>query len=133
MTSDQRDYSYAEDEELVGQFLDWTGDAVKELRTIADTLEAGTGDSTEAAERIYDLSHNIKGMGSSFNFDLMTAVGTSLCRYIKHGSNPISPKVIDAHVRIFEVVLANRITGDGGEKGRALQNRLAEIIASESS
>ncbi|WP_020398377.1 Hpt domain-containing protein [Kordiimonas gwangyangensis] len=132
MPSDNSDYTYAEDEELVGQFLTWTGDAVAELRTIADSLEDNQPSNSEAADRIYDLSHNIKGMGSSFNFDLMTSVGTSLCRYIKHGGATISPKVIDAHVRIFEVVLANRIMGDGGEKGQALQTRLSEIIASES-
>jgi hypothetical protein len=132
MTGDQGNYSYAEDEELVGQFLNWTGDAVKELRTIADGLEERQPAASDAGDRIYDLSHNIKGMGSSFNFDLMTAVGTSLCRYIKHSGDTISAKVIDAHVRIFEVVLEHRITGDGGEKGAALQKRLAEIIASES-
>lgn len=132
MSGDQDNYSYAEDEELVSQFLSWTGDAVKELRTIADGLEDRQDATSGAAERIYDLSHNIKGMGSSFNFDLMTTVGTSLCRYIKHGGSTISAKVIDAHVRIFEVVLEHRITGDGGEKGAALQKRLADIIAAES-
>ena len=132
MGGDQGDYSYAEDDELVGQFLNWTGDAVKELRAIVDGLDGNGECPAGVADRIYDLSHNIKGMGSSFNFDLMTSVGTSLCRYIKHGGPSLSPKAIDAHVRVFEVVLEHRITGDGGDKGEALLTRLGEIVASES-
>ncbi|WP_262692220.1 hypothetical protein [Kordiimonas aestuarii] len=132
MTSDQDDYSYAEDEELVEQFLTWTGEAVQELRGLVDSLDGSEDGKSDSADRMYDLGHNIKGMGTSFNFDLMTTVGTSLCRYIKHTEGHLSPRALDAHVRIFEVVLANKIMGDGGEKGSALEKRLNEIIAEES-
>ena len=131
MNSNQSDYSYAEDEELVNQFLGWTGDAVKELRELADSMDGSETAKSPSCERMYDLAHNIKGMGSSFNFDLMTTIGTSLCRYIKHREGTISARAIDAHVRIFEVVLTNKITGDGGEKGQALEARLNEIIVEE--
>ncbi|WP_417450346.1 Hpt domain-containing protein [Kordiimonas sp.] len=132
MTSDQSDYSYAEDKELVDQFLSWTADAVKELRELTDSLDGSEGPESSAADRIYDLAHNVKGMGSSFNYDLMTTVGTSLCRYIKNGGDRLRPRAIDAHVRILEVVLENKIRGDGGEKGQALEKRLNEIIVEES-
>jgi hypothetical protein len=128
MASDLGDFSYADDEELVAQFLSWTGDAVTELRSLTDSLDS---DNAGAADRIYDLCHNIKGMGASFNYGLMTETGTSLCRYIKHHEGALSRRVVDAHVRIFEVVLTNKITGDGGDKGRALLTRLTDIIAEE--
>lgn len=128
------DFSYAEDEELVGQFVSWTTDAVAELKALVQELDGTETNTAEKAARIYDLTHNIKGMGSSFDFPLMTNAGTSLCSYIKGlpDGATLSSRVIEAHVRVFEVVLNHKIQGDGGEKGRALQDRLAAIIREES-
>jgi len=130
VTDDQ--FSYANDEELVGQFLEWTGNAVVEMREIVDGLPERESRESDASNRLYDLSHNIKGMGSSFDYQLMTAIGTSLCVYIKKLEGELSCRVVDAHVRAFEVILANKIKGDGGEKGAALESRLSAIIAEES-
>ena len=123
--------SYADDDELVGQFIDWTSDAVREMRDIVDSLPEQEPSDSGKADRLHDLGHNIKGRGSSFNFQLMTEVGQSLCHYLKKLDGDLSKRVADAHVRIFEVVLQNRITGDGGEKGTALLRRLAEIVREE--
>lgn len=132
--TESEDFSYAEDQELVDQFVAWTTEAVAELKELLAGLTGGESKTHETASRIYDLSHNIKGMGSSFNFPLMTETGTSLCGYIKNltEDKTVSTRVIEAHVRIFDVVLTHRIHGDGGEKGKALQDRLAVIVSEES-
>lgn len=129
MTDDS--YSYADDQELVDQFIGWTSGAVGEMREITDALEEQIANTSEQSDRLYDLAHNIKGMGSSFNFALMTSVGQSLCAYIKKSEAMISRRAIEAHVRIFEVVLEHKITGDGGDKGAALMDRLNGIILEE--
>lgn len=127
------DFSYADDAELVEQFVTWTTDAVSELKTIVAELDGSELKSNDKAARIYDLTHNIKGMGGSFDFPLMTYAGGSLCSYIKDlaADKSLSARVIDAHVKVFDVVLAHKIQGDGGEKGVALQNRLKAIISEE--
>lgn len=134
MAGNDTDFSYADDDELVGQFVSWTTDALKEMRSLVDGLAGAEDKHAPAVTQLYDLSHNIKGMGSSFDFVLMTAAGSSLCNYLKllPEGKTVSKKVVDAHVRLFEVVLANRITGDGGERGGALIDRLQTIIAEES-
>lgn len=131
MSGDGGDFSYADDAELVEQFVTWTTDAVNELKEIVSEMSGSESSSGDKAARIYDLTHNIKGMGGSFDFPIMTHAGGSLCGYIKSlGDNgQLSLKVIDAHVRVFEVVLQHKIQGDGGEKGRALESRLANIIS----
>ena len=128
------DFSYADDAELVEQFVTWTTDAVGELKAIVAELDGTELKSDDKAARIYDLTHNIKGMGGSFDFPLMTFAGGSLCSYIKGlpENKSLSSKVIDAHVKVFDVVLAHKIQGDGGEKGVALQKRLTAIISEES-
>jgi len=127
------DFSYADDAELVEQFVTWTTDAVNELKAIVTELDGSELKSDEKAARIYDLTHNIKGMGGSFDFPLMTFAGGSLCSYIKDldADKNLSARIIDAHVKVFDVVLAHKIQGDGGEKGVALQNRLKAIISEE--
>lgn len=127
------DFSYADDEELVEQFVSWTSEAVEELKGIVTELSGQELKTDAKSDRIYDLTHNIKGMGGSFNFPLMTTAGSSLCNYIKNLGDgvTVSRKVVEAHVRVFEVVLQHKIQGDGGEKGQALQTRLTNIIAEE--
>lgn len=134
MPTGDGDFSYADDAELVAQFVNWTTEAVTELREITNSLSGNEARTDSKPDRIYDLTHNIKGMGASFNFPLMTHAGSSLCTYLKDlgADQQVSKKVIDAHVRVFEVVLEHRIQGDGGEKGSALQGRLTAIIAEES-
>ncbi len=134
MPTGDGDFSYADDAELVTQFVEWTTDAVTELREIATALTGNEVRSDAETDRVYDLAHNIKGMGASFDFPLMTFTGGSLCNYLKElsGDQTVSQKVVAAHVRVFEVVLEHRIQGDGGEKGAALQTRLSEIIREES-
>jgi hypothetical protein len=122
-----------EDDELLSQYIGWTSDAINEMKALYDGLEEAAQDHTETANKFYDLSHNIKGMGSSFNFILMTEIGTSLCLYLKNLQNKsaLSKTVLNAHVRAFQVVLENRIVGNGGAKGNALISRLETIIKEE--
>ncbi|MFC3050292.1 Hpt domain-containing protein [Kordiimonas pumila] len=123
--------SYADDDALATQFIDWSSEAVAEMRQLTDNLAAISQREDENVARVYELAHNIKGMGSSFNYMLLTTVGTSLCGYLKaqdKGLDRVNKRVIEAHVRAIEVILKNKIVGRGGEKGAAVERRLAEII-----
>ncbi|MEX0298988.1 MAG: hypothetical protein AB3N28_07945, partial [Kordiimonas sp.] len=86
---------------------------------------------TDEVNRIYDLTHNIKGMGASFDFNLMTDVGLSLCGHLKGMDEDtlVSQRVLSSHIRTFEVILQHKIQGDGGDQGVALMHRLEAIIA----
>lgn len=132
MTSDG-DIDYTNDDELVGQFVEWTTDAVTEMRQIVDSMPETLESGSEPLVRLYDLAHNIKGMGSSFNFQLMTDCGTSICTYLKNkkDGDAVSKRVVEAHARTFEVVLQHKITGSGGDQGAAINSRLQAIIAEE--
>ncbi|WP_374762848.1 hypothetical protein [Yunchengibacter salinarum] len=121
------------EDDLTAHYKSWMGDTVAELATLRDAC-ASAGDTLdeETARRIYELSHNIKGLSGSFGYGLMTGVGTSLCRYFKHhkapgSGNPVGtdPALVDSHLKAFQVIWENDITGDGGEKGEALIARLA--------
>lgn len=134
MNKNTSEISYGEDQELLSQFIGWTENSVVEIRELVDAMPDDIARGDDSVNRIYDLTHNIKGMGASFEFDLLTSVGVSLCGYLKgmEASERIRRRVFEAHVRAMEVILEHKITGTGGDKGVALTNRLSAIIAEES-
>lgn len=124
---------FAEEDDLLADFLTWTNDAVAEMRGIVDDLPDQIARGTETVHRIYDLTHNIKGMGASFMFNLLTDVGVSLCGHLKGMDDDtlVSRRVFESHIRAFEVILEHKIKGSGGEQGTALTRRLEAIIQEE--
>lgn len=116
------------DGELRDNYLRWTESSLADMRKLQEKL-TGSATDKETLDAIYGIAHNIKGMGSSFGFPLMTDTGTSFCRYLrKLEGRSADLDVIDAHIRSFDVILTNRIEGDGGEMGRDLVDRLSMMV-----
>jgi len=116
------------DKELQDNYLQWTESALADMRTHHAKLCRDPKDTTIVSD-IFSIAHNIKGMGASFGFPLMTETGVSFCRYIRSfDGQVIDPEVIDAHIRSLEVILSNRIQGDGGDIGRELIDSLTTMV-----
>lgn len=115
------------DEELITYYLDWTDDAIQELTALVATVEQTS--AADTAQKIYEITHNIKGMGTSFGFPLMTEAGRSLCFYLRQrGDGALDRAVLDAHLKSFKLILAKRMLGDGGQMGRDLIDRLNQLV-----
>jgi len=112
------------DKELEEQFHAWMGDMASTLAELADTRP----DPVDQAwiDSLYDIAHNIKGIGSSFGYPLLSDAGASLCSYIKtKGAGQIwHEATLLAHIKVFQVVYENKISGDGGPQGTALMDKL---------
>lgn len=93
--------------ELLHSYRVWTADAVARLRQLAADWQRQDCPADETRQRILEIAHNIKGMGSSFGHPLMTEAGRSLCAYlrVKPGA-PEELSVIEAHVEGMERILA---------------------------
>jgi HPt (histidine-containing phosphotransfer) domain-containing protein len=131
--SGNNDFGIGGDDELLQQYIDWTKGAAAELRQLIDGFEAAEN-KPEISSQIYDIAHNIKGMGGSFDFALMTQIGASFCNYLKtKNALPEGPthRAMNAHIRAIEVVIENEISGTGGDKGQMLLDRLITIVAEE--
>lgn len=111
---------------LLEQYLTWTAETIETMKTLIACLDDDGADPSEELEKVYGLAHNVKGMGANFDYILMTEIGASLCAYIKRldDKDAYDAKVLGGHIRAFEVVIDNKITGTGGEKGTALIARL---------
>ena len=56
--------------DMVGDYLEWAEeDALDKLKA------AEMKDRKKHIERIFQLSHNVKGQGGSFKYDMMTRIG----------------------------------------------------------
>lgn len=115
---------------LKGQYLEW---AVKDLEKISIAYEAlnlSDGDLATKLNKIYDISHDIKGQGGSFGYDLMTTIGNQLCRLIEY-SDPNHATLIEGigvHIDSMKLVIAQDIKGDGGPTGDKILSGLDLIF-----
>ncbi|MGK2285451.1 Hpt domain-containing protein [Pedomonas sp. V897] len=104
--SDRTAASYAS-AELVNSYKAWTADAVAQLRHLVDSWRQERCPGDDARQRILEIAHNIKGMGSSFGHPLMTEAGRSLCAYLRlKAGAPDELPVVEAHVESLDRILA---------------------------
>ena len=116
-------------------YLKWAKEDLLRLAKAFATLKASGGKSPDTAaqlDAIFSVSHDIKGQGGSFDFQLMTIVGNQLCRFIenlngKADANAI--EVIELHVGALQAVMANKLKGDGGDIGKKFLSGLEQVIA----
>ena len=117
-------------------YLKWAKDDLARLaKAFAVLKAAGGGQDAETAaqlEAIFAVSHDIKGQGGSFDYQLMTIVGNQLCRFIenlggKADANAI--EVIELHVNALQAVMAHKLKGDGGAIGKKFLTGLEQVIA----
>lgn len=118
-------------DELEETYVQWTTEALATIRSLIEKLREGD-DPDPLLDEIYGISHNIKGMGTSFGYPLMTDIGTSLCAYLRHVKNDrleVSHDALDVHMKAMDTVFGNRIRGNGGASGKRLNERLTSVVA----
>lgn len=82
-------------------------------------------------DELHSIAHNIKGQGGSFGYDLVTDIGASFCAYLR-GSPRMAPNelaILSMHIRVLKNVSDNNITGDGGETGARLMEKLRQLTS----
>jgi chemotaxis protein histidine kinase CheA len=113
-----------------GDFVLWAEKDLKSLQQALASLKSETADQKKFLNTIFQISHDIKGQGGSFDFGLLTAVGDSLCRFTeeREKANAAEIEAIKLHVEALKLVLKERLKGDGGEMGAALLNGLRQVV-----
>ncbi len=123
-------------DKLKDTYLHWTRTQLKKLHSHLHLLERDDlkiPDSVVA--EIFDLAHNIKGLGGSFGYYLMTDIASSLCEYVRYMDKitDVHTDVIVAHVAAMDVVIYQEIEGSGGDEGNEIIVRLQKMIEEKSS
>ena len=108
---------------LKGAYLDWVAEDLRRLEILfAEVLAAEPEARGPLMPQIFTIAHDVKGQGGSFGYDLMTAIGNQLCRFVEaredwsDASLALVRKLLDA----MRLILAEGLEGDGGAMGAAL-------------
>ncbi|MGF1607384.1 MAG: Hpt domain-containing protein [Rhodothalassiaceae bacterium] len=67
------------------KYLDWTGEALDQMHGMVTGLEETVPGEDARLTGIFEIAHNLKGMGSSFGFPAMSDLGHLMCLYLRHG------------------------------------------------
>jgi len=112
------------------RYLDWVQDDIAKIDKAYADLAAASEDHQEELDRVFQVSHDMKGQGGSFGYDLVTAIANQLCRMIEKmdGSGRSELEAIRVHIDAIKLVISQRITGDGGKIGDQIMAGLEKVV-----
>lgn len=115
---------------MSSQFGQWLQDEITKL----DAAQAGIrakGLNIETAEELYFRAHDLKGLGSTYQYPLVTRLAASLCKLLDEpGKRAEAPlMLLDAHIDAIRAVVRDEIQTDEHPTGRILAETLEAKVA----
>lgn len=115
---------------LAGNFGQWLSDEIAKLS--AARAEAATANFSAAAmETLYLRAHDLKGLGTTYGFPLITRIAGSLCRLIDDKDRRTIAEIglVDAHIDAIKAAVRDDIRTEEHETGRVLVEELERRVA----
>lgn len=111
---------------LGDQFNDLALDEIDKLSTLLKEAEANREERPQIVRNIFMVVHDLRGQGATFDYPLLTRIGSSLCTFTENldDSGDKELQVIAVHVDALKAVMTHRISGDGGPVGREIAKGL---------
>ena len=116
---------------LAGNFAQWLQDEVTKLETARARIKTD-GLTTETAEALYFRAHDLKGLGATYEYPLVTRIAGSLCKMIDDPKSRMDAPMflIDAHIDGIKAAVRNQIQTDTNPAGKALAEELEGQVRS---
>ena len=114
---------------LSSNFAQWLQDELSKLAAARARVQA-EGMTPEAAEVLYMRAHDLKGLGTTYEFPLVTRIAASLCKLIDDPTTRCTaPMVlIDGHIDAINAAVRNDIKTDDHPTGKALVEALESRV-----
>ena len=109
-------------------FADWVQADFTKLekayRIVADSSDRNV--QANALQAMSRISHELRGQGGVFGYQLVTAVSESLFRLSNNitGIPPDALKLIRTHIDLLKAIIREDVSGDGGALGPELMSSL---------
>jgi hypothetical protein len=119
---------------LSGNFAQWLNDEIVKLEAARQEVRA-QGLTAETVETLYLRAHDLKGLGATYEFPLITRLSASLCRLIDEPATRLSAPMflVDAHIDAIKACVRDDIKVDTHPVGKVLaaelEGRVAEYLA----
>ena len=117
---------------MSAQFGQWLQDEITKLDAAQSAIRT-YGLTTETAEGLYFRAHDLKGLGSTYQYPIVTRMAGSLCKLLDDPSKRMDAPVVllDAHIDAIKAVVRDEIQTDehpvGRELAETLEARVAEL------
>lgn len=110
---------------LSGNFAQWLNDEIMKLEAARQQVRA-EGVTHETMETLYLRAHDLKGLGATYGFPLITRIAALLCRMIDDKSKRLEApmSLVDAHIDAIKAAVRDNIKGEDHPVGRALVQEL---------
>lgn len=119
---------------LAGNFSQWLQDEITKLDAARQEVKV-QGMTPETMENLYLRAHDLKGLGTTYGYQLITRIAGSLCKLIdekdKRLSAPMS--LVDAHIDGIKAAVRDDIKSDTHPVGAALAQELERRVRESAS
>lgn len=104
-----------------------------ELEKLSQLVDAGIREPErrlEIARLIFEIAHDLRGQAGTFNYPLITRVGSSLCRFTDDlaACNERELQIIRLHVDAMQAILAEVQHGDGAAVAEEIADGLEKAV-----
>ena len=115
---------------MSAQFGQWLQDEIVKLDKAQSDIRS-EGYNTQTAEALYFRAHDLKGLGATYQYPLVTRLAGSLCKMMDEPAKRMATPLvlIDAHVDAIKAVVRDQIQTDDHPTGRALAETLEARVA----
>jgi len=116
--------------DMEDDYTDWVGESIDELNKTYSNMVENPSASEQFMPTINRVAQQLHDQGSLFGYPLLTQFGKSLAESTLPGTEP-GPQLLDlikAHNDLIEVVMTQRVKGDGGKTGKDLVSNLSKAM-----
>lgn len=114
---------------LSGNFAQWLQDEVVKLEAARQRVKTD-GVTPETMEQLYLRAHDLKGLGTTYEFPLITRIAASLCKLIddKDKRDQAPMVLIDGHIDAIKAAVRDSIKTDDHPVGKILVEELERRV-----
>jgi chemotaxis protein histidine kinase CheA len=114
---------------LASNFTQWLADEINKLDAARQQVRTD-GATVETMENLYLRAHDLKGLGTTYGYQLITRIAGSLCRLIddKEKRAATSLELVDAHIDAIKAAIRDDIKSDEHPVGRVLVEELERRV-----
>ncbi len=115
---------------MSAQFGQWLQDEITKLDAAQAAVRA-EGYTPQTAEGVYFRAHDLKGLGTTYQYPLVTRLAGSLCKLLDDPARRMAAPLmlIDAHIDAIRAVVRDQIQTDDHPTGRVLAETLEAKVA----
>ena len=116
--------------DLSSQFGDWLNDEVSKMEAARADIRT-IGATPQTLSHLYMRAHDLKGLGATYEFPLVSRIGASLCRLIDDREKRLSVSLplVDAHIDAIKTAVRDGVRTADHPVGRVVVEELERRVA----